>query len=90
MNRRTGWVLLIAANVLVWGVLSLYRTTDAAPKVTKPPFANAVEQRMEMINQLKEIKGLLKEQNTLLLSGQLKVVVSEPEEDIDAAAGPAP
>jgi len=79
MTRRTVWALLIAANVLCYCVLSFYRTTDAAVKPAPPPFANAVEQRMEMVNQLREIKELLKEQNALLSSGKLSVVVSAPE-----------
>ena len=59
------WRALIAANLLVWGGLGLYTTTRAAPQ---PPFANSVQQRAEMIRELKEIKLLLKEQNTLLRS----------------------
>jgi hypothetical protein len=80
MTRRAGWVLLIAANVLFCGVLSFYRASGAAPPVVKPPFANPVEQRMEMVNQLREIKELLKEQNALLRSGTLKVVVSDSKQ----------
>ncbi len=57
------WRALIAANLLVWGGLGIYTTTRAAPQ---PPFANSVQQRAEMIRELKEIKVLLKEQNTLL------------------------
>ena len=34
---------------------------------------------MEMINELREIKGLLKEQNALLRSGDVKVVVVDPK-----------
>ena len=79
MKRRTGWALLITANVLCYCVLSFYRTTDAAPAKGYPPFANSVEQRVEMVGQLREIKELLREQNVLLRSGKLKVVVSEPE-----------
>ena len=80
MRRRTGWALLIAANALCYCVLSFYQTTAAAPpKGNPPPFANAVQQRMEMIGHLKEIKELLKEQNALLRSGNLKVVVTLPE-----------
>ena len=75
MSQRTGWTLLIAANVLFLCVLSFYRTTGAAPPKAKQPFANSVEQRMEMINELREIRGLLKEQNALLLSGKVRVVV---------------
>jgi len=79
MPRRTLWAVLIAANVLCYCVLSFYRTTDAALRPTSPPFANAVEQRKEMVNQLREIKQLLKEQNALLRSGKLNVVVSAPD-----------
>jgi len=35
----------------------------------QPPFANPVEQRADMIRELREIKELLKEQNALLKSG---------------------
>ena len=78
--RRTGWAVLIAANVLCYGVLSFYQTTDAAaPKGNPPPFANAVQQRMETIGHLKDIKELLQEQNALLRSGNLRVVVAEPK-----------
>lgn len=66
MRGRTGWAVLIAANVVFLCVLSLYRSTSAAPQAAQQPFANAVEQRMEMITQLREIQTLLKEQNTLV------------------------
>ena len=79
MTQRAGWILLIVANVLFCCVLSFYRTTEAAPPKPKQPFANAVEQRMEMIKQLREIKGLLKEQNALLRSGTIRVVTSDSE-----------
>ena len=79
MTQRAGWTLLIAANLLFLCVLSFYRTTDAAPPKAKQPFANAVEQRMEMIKEMREIKGLLKEQNALLRSGTVRVVVIDPE-----------
>jgi hypothetical protein len=78
MTRRAGWMCLIVANVLFCCVLSFYRATAAAPPKPEQPFANSVEQRMEMIKELKEIKLLLKEQNELLRSGEVKVVVVEP------------
>lgn len=79
MKRRTAWMLLIGANALCCVVLSFYRTSDAASQKSPPPFANAVEQRFEMVRELKEIKQLLKEQNALLRSGQLQVTVREPK-----------
>ena len=79
MTQRAGWTLMIAANVLFLCVLSFYRTTAAAPPKAKQPFANAVEQRMEVIKELREIKNLLKEQNALWRSGTVRVVVSDPE-----------
>jgi hypothetical protein len=50
------------------GVLGFYSSSGAAPQGGQPPFANAVEQRNEMIRELHEIKELLKEQNALLRS----------------------
>jgi ABC-type phosphate transport system ATPase subunit len=80
MKGRAGWAALLAANVLCYCVLSFYQTGNAAPgPAGKQPFANSVEQRMEMIRLLTEIKDQLKQQNALLRSGQLKVVVSQPE-----------
>ena len=79
MTRRAGWRWLIVANVLFCCVLGFYWSIEAAPPKPQEPFANSVEQRMEMINELREIKLLLKEQNALLRSGQVKVVVVEPK-----------
>ncbi len=78
MSRRTGWFLLLAVSALFYCELSFYRTSEAAPKAAQPPFANSVQQRMEMIAELKAIRELLKEQNALLRSGELTVVVAQP------------
>jgi len=67
MKRKAlAGTLLVAANVLFIGVLSLHRSTDAAPPSARPPFNNSVEQRNDMIEELREIKTLLKEQNAIL------------------------
>jgi len=69
MSRKTvGWTLLVIANVLVISVLSLHRPTAAAPPSPRPPFSNSVEQRSNMVKELREIKALLQEQNALLRS----------------------
>ncbi len=60
------WWVLIAANVLVVCMLSFYRTSGAAPQTGQQPFANAVDQRNDMIRELKEIRALLQEQNAML------------------------
>ncbi len=80
MPGRTGWMLLIIANVLFCCVLSFYHTTEAAQATRRnpPPFANSVQQRIDMNSTLNEIKELLAEQNALLRSGKLTVIVSEP------------
>ena len=62
----TKWTLLIGANVLAWCMLSLYGPIGAAPPRATQPFANSVDQRNEMIRELKEINTLLGEQNVLL------------------------
>lgn len=68
MIRRANWVLLLTVIAVGYGVLSFY-PSHAAPITGGQPVANPAEQRMEMIAELKEIKGLLKEQNALLRSG---------------------
>lgn len=78
MIRRASCVLLLTAIVVCYGVLSFY-PCHAAPATGGQPLANPVEQREEMIAELKEIKELLKKQNVLLRSGTLKVVIAKPE-----------
>jgi len=72
------WMLLITANVLAVGVLGFYSTLGAAPQAGQPPFANPIDQRNEMVRELREIKDLLKEQNMLLKSGAAKIDVNKP------------
>jgi hypothetical protein len=80
MTHRNGWALLVAANALCLGVLSFYQTGNAQQSTGgQPPFANSTEQRMETITELREIKALLKEQNALLSSGNLKVIITLPQ-----------
>jgi len=66
MPQRLPWPLALAAGALCCCVLSFYRATDAAPPADNLPFANPVQQRMDMIVELKAIHALLKEQNALL------------------------
>ena len=73
-NRR--WTVLVGANVLFYCMLSFYQASDAQSPPSQP-FANAVEQRIEMIGQLREINAELKAQNALLRSGTLKVVIDD-------------
>ncbi|HID75753.1 MAG TPA: hypothetical protein EYP56_07125 [Planctomycetaceae bacterium] len=66
MQHAVRWAVGMAAVMVVCLMLRLYRPTEAAPPPVRPPFANAVEQRMEMIKELSAIRQLLKEQNQLL------------------------
>jgi hypothetical protein len=73
--RKFSWVLaLLAGNAAVLCMLGLYQPTPAAPK-EEQAFANAVEQRLEMIRLLRETNALLKEQNEILRSGKLRVII---------------
>jgi hypothetical protein len=63
------WSLVVAANVAALCMLGFYSTGGAAPQAGQPPFANSVEQRAEIVQELREIKELLKEQNSLLRGG---------------------
>ena len=71
-SPRTLVVLTLAPLVYVLG---LYGDGAAQSKKTPPPFANSVEQQSEMIQLLREIRQELKQQNALLASGRLTVVV---------------
>lgn len=69
MVSRSRWVSMILAVVVCCCVLSFYRAPAVAqrkPTPAKPPFASSVEQRIEMVNELKAIRDLLKEQNRLI------------------------
>lgn len=72
------WMLLVAANALVVGVLGFYSTSGAAPQAGQPPFNNSVEQRESQLRELREIKELLKEQNALLKAGADKLNAANP------------
>lgn len=73
------WFMLTAANVLFLCVLGFYRSSSAEPRQGNLPFPIPEEQRGEMINLLTDVRELLKEQNALLRSGNLRVVVTVPK-----------
>lgn len=84
-RRQKTWAAGVAAAAALFGVLSLYQANAAAPRA-EAPFGNSMEQRLDQISYLKEIRdllqqqnALLREQNALLNSGKLQVVVTLPE-----------
>jgi hypothetical protein len=77
MPRKTGMMLLVVANVMCWCVLSLYQMGVAQTGSPPPTIANPVEQRKEMVDNLEQIRNLLKEQNEMMRTGQVKVIVTE-------------
>jgi hypothetical protein len=70
LNRSYRWMLIVTFLALAIGVLGFYSPTGAAPQGGQLPFANSVEQRLEIVTELREIKELLKEQNALLRAAQ--------------------
>lgn len=77
MSRRMPfWRYVLAGNLLAWGMLGLLQTSLGVDREPAQPFANAEEQRMQIIELLQETNELLKEQNALLRSGKLQVVVA--------------
>ena len=66
------WTALVTLNVLTLCTFGAYQLSLAQSKGGQLPFANSNEQRSEMVNELREIKELLKEQNTLLKEGASK------------------
>jgi hypothetical protein len=71
MNRRFGWAMLVAAGTVLGCALSGYERTDAAP----PADVAAEAPAGDVAAQLLEIKNQVKEINSFLHSGTLKVVV---------------
>lgn len=61
-------VLGVAVGVLLTScMLGLYRSASAQQqRGNQLPFSNSVEQRESMVRELREIKALIREQNTLL------------------------
>ena len=51
------WTALLVANGLAIAMLGLYSTSGAAPQAGQPPFANSIEQRAEMVQELRETKA---------------------------------
>jgi hypothetical protein len=70
MKRHFLWPALLAGGVLLGCVLA----TSPDKSVGAPP-ADANEHEASMVDDVKEIKAQLKEINTLLHSGTIKVVV---------------
>lgn len=76
MTRKTGFALLLVANLLCCCVLSFHQTSEAQTG-SRPTLSDPAEERKSMISTLEEIRNLLKEQNALLRSGQVRVIVTE-------------
>ena len=76
MRKRNFWPALIMSNVLFLCVLSFYRTSPAAPG-KQMPFVNPAGQREVIIEELKELNRLVRQQNALLSSGKVMVVVAD-------------
>jgi hypothetical protein len=81
MRIRFHWpsAVLGAAAVGMLCMLGLLQPTATAQS-EKQPFANAVEQRQEMIQLLRDSNALLKEQVELLRSGKLHVFTEPAKE----------
>lgn len=81
MNQlsRSRWTTLLIVNVALWCVLGFYRDSNAfQQRQSNEPFANSVEQRMQMIAELRQLNEQMKEQNELLRSGKLQVLLAVP------------
>ena len=63
------WLLVVLLPATLFFVLGFYSPESAAQQ-TPQPFANAVDQRNEMLRELREIKELLKEHNQMLKAGK--------------------
>ncbi len=73
MGRCFGWALLVATGIAIGAALGPRENTRAAAPSGRE--LSADEQGANMADQLKDIRTQVKEINTLLHSGTLKVVV---------------
>lgn len=60
------WLVATALMSAGIGMLGLYGPTGSAQQPQPLPFANSVEQRGEILKELREIKELLKEEVSLI------------------------
>ena len=79
-KRSMFFTVLVLANVVAWYMLGFSQTNSMAQQGVREPFANSVQQRGEMIEQLRAIHAELTEQNELLRSGQLEVIAKPPSD----------
>jgi hypothetical protein len=66
MKVTLGSALVLAIMLVAWCMLSFDGQSVGASQTARQPFGNAVEQRNAIIKELREIKALLKEQNSQL------------------------
>ena len=77
MKRGLAWMLLVGAGILLGVASSSYQQTHA-----DPPAAAADNPNSDAVAELKEIKTQLKEMNSYLRTGVVKVlVVMNPDSD---------
>ena len=78
VDNRMRWALLICFNLLCWCVLGLHQPASVAQEQVNGglPFANSVQQRFDIVDQLREVNAQLKEEIALLRSGTVKVRIS--------------
>lgn len=79
-KRSIFFTALILGNAVAWYMLGFSETNSMAQQGVREPFANSVEQRGEMIEQLRAIQAELSEQNELLRSGQIEVIAKQPSD----------
>ena len=73
MKRRFGWAMLVAAGIVFACAINRYESMCAAAAAESDAVAEAPDTKV--VDQLKDIRTQLKEINTLLHSGTVKVVV---------------
>jgi len=80
MNATTlRWTALLTLNLAGLCVLGLFGQSHAQTPAVQGPFANSLELQLDMVNQLKTLNALVKEQNAILKSGSLQVIAVPPK-----------
>jgi hypothetical protein len=71
MRRCFGWAMILAIGILLGGALNSHQSTNAEPPADADAATNA-----DALAELKEIKAQLKEVNSFLRTGVVRVFVN--------------
>jgi hypothetical protein len=77
MKNSISFLLGGAAALLLAAVVRAPSRVATAQEGVQKPFANPIEQRQQIVEELRKLNGLMQKQIDLLTSGKVRVIVVE-------------